>query len=116
MNKLTDTDIYMLEKLCVKYAKKSFSIDDAKKYFSEDENFTDYDFSTSWQHLFTINDKREFDEYIERSDNNNNFKILHKGLLYTPKPKEKDPWTHTEIIAVSSSIVSLIIAIVGIIY
>lgn len=116
MNKLTDTDIYMLEKLCVKYAKKSFSIDDAKKYFSEDENFTDYDFSTSWQHLFTINDKGEFDGYIGRSDNNNNFKILHKGLLYTPKPKEKDPWTHTEIIAVSSSIVSLIIAIVGIIY
>ena len=116
MNKLTDTDIYMLEKLCVKYAKKSFSIDDAKKYFSEDENFTDYDFSTSWQHLFTINDKREFDGYIGRSDNNNNFKILHKGLLYTPKPKEKDRWTHTEIIAVSSSIVSLIIAIVGIIY
>ena len=115
MNKLTDTDIYMLEKLCIKYAKKSFSIDDAKKYFKEDENFTDYDFSTSWQHLFTINGKGEFVGYIGRSGNNI-FKLLHKGLLYTPKPREKDPWTHTEIIAVSSSIVSLIIAIIGIIY
>lgn len=114
MNKLTDTDIYMLEKLCIKYAKKSFSIDDAKKYFIEDENFTDYDFSTSWDHLFTYNNKGEFNGYIGRSDNN--YKLLHKGLLYSPKQKEKDPWTHTEIIALTSSIISLIIAIVGIIF
>lgn len=97
-----------------KFGKKSFSIEEAKKYITIEEHFTEKDFSTWWQQSFNPSSE---DTYIKRDGEN--FILTYKALKLLPK-KEKTPWTHNEIIALVSvsvtSATSLIVSILNLIF
>ena len=97
-----------------KFGKKSFSIEEARKYITIEERFTEKDFSTWWNESFKINTE---DTYIKR--NGENFILTYKALKLLPK-EEKIPWTHNEIVALVSvsitAITSLVVSILNLIF
>lgn len=103
-----------LVSLCERFDKKSFSLEEAKQYFFDIENYTELDFSYYWLKSFSEDYERS---YIARDGDN--FCMLHKALILVPK-REKMPWTHAEIISIVSliatSLVALTASILGAIY
>ena len=99
--------------LAKKYEKKSFSIEEAKKYLTEEERFTEKDFSYYWKKSFLPLD--EDNTFIKRDGSN--FILTYKSLTLIPK-NDKIPWTHAEIISIisviTSSITTLTVAILGV--
>lgn len=97
-----------------KFGKKSFSIEEARKYITIEERFTEKDFSIWWNESFNPTSE---DTYIKQDGAN--FILTYKALKLLPK-EEKIPWTHNEIVAlVSVSITaaaSLIVSILNLIF
>lgn len=89
-----------------KYNKKPFSLEEAKKYITEEERFTKEDFKYYWQNSFTGTENG----FIKRDNNKKDFILTYKALKLLPK-KEKIPWTHGEII----SLIGIIFSGLGII-
>ena len=113
-NKLNETEEYFITQLANHFKKQEFSIEEAKNYIVNDARFSEKDFSECWQKCFTL---EEDNNYISKGlVNKKNFILKYKALKYIPLPRPKDPWTHSEIIAVCSAGVSVIVALIGIIF
>lgn len=97
MNKLNETEEYLIKSLCLKYDKNEFSEKEAKNFMMKDEHFTESDFNTAWQKLYTANREKD---YIGLVINKDKFIILHKGLLYKPEPPKKEKFTYSQIISI----------------
>ena len=112
MNKLNETEEYLIKSLCLKYDKNEFTIEEAKDFMMKDEHFTEGDFNSAWQHLYTANEEKDCIGWV---NNTNKYRILHKGLLYKPEPPKKEKFTHSEIISIISIISGFLMASLSII-
>lgn len=111
MQNKDETFKYFLTEMAKKYEKNQFEFEEAKRFCIEESRLTKEDFDQCWQKAYTINEEA----YVRRIKNDT-FVLLYKTLRYLPSKKERERWTHSELIALGTSIASIIIAILGVIF
>ena len=92
-----------------KFNTNIFNIEDAKKYIINEKKFSEDEFTYFWGKSFEPCHLQKEKSYIWKT-NNEKYHLTYSALRLIPK-KEKNPWTHAEIISIISVITASIASV-----